>query len=232
MHLVYQAYYDENGELEEQPAGHVAIWQEWDGNQLISRMYLGSDGLPMNRIDGYAKAMWGQDEKGTRIVEFYDADEKSVPLDGINLVSGAEIGEDGWSEWMVPEIDIENCVFHIGMAVLGARKIGDSYTCSFEIEFKDVTQIEGKEFRLSTQGKADGSWGNGNIWNSRLMFYNEPMGDGIYNENNTVIIDESTVTVSSFDLDFRCDNWNSGMFRIRNVKIEKGDYVTELNPGS
>jgi hypothetical protein len=29
MHLVYQAYYDDEGNLETQPGGFVAVWQEW-----------------------------------------------------------------------------------------------------------------------------------------------------------------------------------------------------------
>lgn len=69
MHLIYEAYYDENGQLEEQPGGFVAVYQEWDKNwNLISRTYLGADGEPVNRVDGYAIELWG--ENGD--FEFYD----------------------------------------------------------------------------------------------------------------------------------------------------------------
>ena len=44
MHLLYEAYFNENGKLEKQPAGYVAIVQEWDGNELISRTYLNEKG--------------------------------------------------------------------------------------------------------------------------------------------------------------------------------------------
>ena len=36
---------------------------------------------------------------------------------------------------------------------------------------------------------------------------------------------------SDFQIAFRCDNWASGSFRIRDVKIEKGDSATKWTPG-
>ena len=55
--------------------------------------------------------------------------------------------------------------------------------------------------------------------------------DGIYSFNHTVILDEEAAASSIFELGFRCDNWASGAFRVRKIKIEKGDHASEWSPG-
>ena len=42
---------------------------------------------------------------------------------------------------------------------------------------------------------------------------------------------EKMVHATTFNLGFRCDYWNSGMFRIRKVKVEYGDTATEWTLG-
>lgn len=229
MHLVYQAYYDENGELEEQPGGYVAIYQEWDDEwDLISRTYLGSDGKPINRVDGFCKVDWSNGG-----LVFYDADGKSVPLERINLAREIKIDEDGWTDWMKPDYDKENSCFNIGYAVLGEKQVGDCYTCSFEIEFRDVTasqEGEDHKFRFYTQGTTDDEWGGANIWNSALINIYEPIENGTKTCVATVSLNEDGAKVSRFNLGFRCDYWASGEFRVKNVKVERGDTSTEWSP--
>ena len=105
MHLIYRAYYDDEGNLETQPARHVAIWQEWDDDwNLVSRTYLGADGEQVNIADGYSKAEWRTSDNGIRKIGFYDTEGKQ--LEGIHILWNVEFGEeDGWSEWMEPKME-------------------------------------------------------------------------------------------------------------------------------
>lgn len=228
MHLVYQAYYDENGELEEQPGGYVAIEQEWDGNQLISRTYLGSDGEPVNRAEGYCKVNWSNGD-----IVLYNTVGTTIPLDGINLARDVKVGENGWSDWIKPKYDELNSTFRIGVAELGEKEVGDSYTCSFEIEFRDVTATKGgedKRFNFRAQGATDGQWIGANVWNGSLIYLDEPIENGTRKCVATIEINEAGVGMLQFDLGFRCDYWASGEFRIRNVKVERGATATEWTP--
>lgn len=232
MHVLYKAYYDEKGNLETQAAGHVAIEQEWDSNwNLISRTYLDETGQPMMRKDGYAKAIWEQNDNGTWNVHLLNLEGKEVPLRGKNLVQDVKTGEDGWTEWMTPNTGVENYCFNIGFVNLGPRKEGDVYTSTLEIEFKGVTAMEGQAFRFWTQGAQDGKWFTGNVWNSSIVYLEEVPDDRVYRYTSTVTVSGGMVNVSMFNVGFRCDYWNSGMFRVRNVKIEKGNTSSEWTAG-
>ena len=55
--------------------------------------------------------------------------------------------------------------------------------------------------------------------------------DGVYRFTATRTIDDAMATASNFELGFRCDNWACGSFRVRNIKIEKGNTVTSWTPG-
>ncbi len=234
MHLVYKAYFDDQGQLEVQPGGYVAYEQEWDENgNLISRTYLGPDGRPVNRSDGYAKAEWSQNKNGTWILAFQDVEGRQVDdITGLNLVRlSIDIDDDGWSDWMKPVYDKENSCMTIATVNLGDKKAGDTYTCRIEVEVKDVQATEGMAFWFRSQGSADGAWDIGNVWNDGLINEREPLSDGIHTFTVTSQVNEKMVGVSRFDIGFRCDYWMSGMFRVRNVKIEKGDTATEWTPG-
>ncbi len=89
MHPTYQAYYDSDGEFEIQPGGYVAYEQEWDQDMnLISRTYLGSDGMPVNITAGYAKLVWESNADGSRDFVYYDVDGNVVPIEKQNLAHG------------------------------------------------------------------------------------------------------------------------------------------------
>jgi len=151
--------------------------------------------------------------------------------DGVNLAAGTS---SEWSEWLTPEVDKNNNTFNPFYAILGEKRIGDAYTCSLEIEFKDVratsTENEEQKFRFITQGAVDKSWEHGNVWNSSLIKLTEAISDGVYNYVSTVRITEKNVKAEQFNLGFRCDYWGSGSFRVRNVKVEKGITATEWTP--
>ena len=228
--VVEEYYYDINGSPMKQQAGHVAIRQEWNDGRLLVRTYLDETGNEINRNDGYSQVMWKNSENGIAI-ELYDVNRQIVSLDRINLVRDIETFPDGWSQWFTPEPNTENCCFNIGRVNLDEKKEGDKYTCRVVVEFKNVKEIEGKDFWIATQGTADGGWAKGNIWNSKLMRFSSAPQDGVYIFENTCTIDSDTVDVNTFRLGFRCDNWESGMFRIRDVVIEKGEQIIEWSPG-
>ena len=192
MHIVYQGFYDDEGELEEQPGGFVAIYQEWDKDwKLLSRTYLDENCEP-------------------------------VQLHGVYIHWNVKFDEDGWSDWMEPKPNTENYRFTIGFADLGEKKTGDKYKCSLEIEFRDVTASDGSEvFNFRTQGATDGQWIGANVWNSSLIFLDEPIENGTKEYQATVELNEIGAEINLFDLGFRCDYWGSGEFRVRNVKMER-----------
>ena len=145
MHLIYQAYYDDEGNLETQPARYVAIWQEWgDEGNLISRTYLGLDGEPITTTGGFAKAEWKTDQYGIRKLRLFN--NEGIQMEGVCILWNVEFSEDGWSEWMEPAVDSKNYCFTIGQAYLGRKTAGDEFTCSVEIEFKMLLQLKQRRF--------------------------------------------------------------------------------------
>lgn len=77
-----------------------------------------------------------------------------------------------------------------------------------------------------TQGAVDHEWLVPNVMNMTI----EPP-DGIYEFVSTVQINEEQAKSSLFEIEFRCDYWASGSFRVRNVRIEKGPNSMEWSPG-
>lgn len=224
-HIVRESYFDSYGNPAVQAAGYVAVTQEWDGEKLISRAYLGTDGKPMNRIDGYAKADWSAGD-----VVFYDVDGNLVPVEGINLFEDIKADIDGWSDWMTPTPNENNCCFRIGMINLGSKMTGDDYSCQLEIEFRDVSISEGLPFSFHCQGSADGKWDIGNVWNYCANLTEAP-DDGVYKFMQTMTITDKMADAESFEIAFRCDYWKSGSFRVRRVKIAKNQQPSEWTPG-
>ena len=177
------------------------------------------------------KATWTKNESGTRNIHLFNEKGEERPINGINLIMNLDTGPDGWSAWMTPERDVENCCFTIGEASLGEKREGDVYTCQIEIEFRGVKVTENKTFKFWTQGAVDESWRIGNVWFNSLVYLHTPPQDGIYSYCTTSIIDEKMTDASRFEVGFRCDYWESGAFRVRNVKIERGNKATEWSPG-
>lgn len=225
-----ESYFDINGEPLLQTAGYAAIEQEWENNDLISRTYLDPDGHPINRVDGYSKVIWEEIE-GVKTVRFYDIDGGEIPSEGLNLIKDMVICEDGWSEWFAPGYKRKNSTIYFNTISLDDRVAGDSYTCQFDIEFRGVTGVVGEEFLFQTQGSVDGKWNGGNIWTPDLICLKSPPGDGIQRCLSTIRISEKAVHASEFSIGFRFDHWASGEFRIKGVKIEKGQKPTEWTPG-
>ena len=63
------------------------------------------------------------------------------------------------------------------------------------------------------------------------MCIGQPPADGIYTFTVTREVSDAMIDASVFGVGFRCDYWASGSFRVRKVKIDKGDSQTEWEPG-
>ena len=230
MHLLFEAYYNKEGNLQKQIAGHVAIEQKWDGDVLVSRTYLDANGNPMNRIDGYARVAWIDSGR----VKYYNKDGSEVSINGLNLTKDAIIYSDGWSEWMAPEYDVENCIINIGNFNLGDSMEGDEFTLSVTIEFRNVTSTTGESFAFRTAGSVNNvwdKWSEKNPWNFSYIDVNSVPTDGVYIFTKTISKTNGMSESSKCNMGFRCDFWNSGAFRIRDLKVEKGNTATEWSPG-
>jgi len=166
----------------------------------------------------------------TGVVETQEDLKKILAAEKIVGKNLAVVTSDEWSEWMTPAYNEKNKTFNVTYAELGEKKVGDSYTCQVEIEFKDVTATEGEKFAFNTQGAVDKSWELGNIWNSKIIKLSEPPEDGVFFYTATNQITEKNVDATQFNIGFRCDYWASGSFRIRNIKVEKGTIATEWTP--
>ena len=217
-------------EVVKHSAGFSMFEQTWEGTRHKAKRYLDSDGNPVIRTDGYSKVVWNTGENGMQYVSFYNINGEEMGSRGLNLAYENATAE-GWSDWMTPEPGIENICFSLGIINLDHRIIGDMYTSQIEIEFKDVTDMDGRPFYFWTQGSVDGRWDIGNIWDGSLVWLEAPPGDGVYKYISTRVVDENMAKASSFELGFRCDNWASGSFRVRNIKVEKGNNATEWTPG-
>lgn len=153
--------------------------------------------------------------------------------DGFNLALGTS---SEWSEWMTPEYNT-NSRFEVAMAHLDEKKAGDAYTCQVEIEFADVTPTQGTEdahFRFVANGKVDDLWGElgeSNVW-KYLVDLSVPPTNGVYKYVATKVINTINANATDFELGFLCENWASGRFRVRCVKVEKGAHATDWTPAS
>lgn len=227
---IEERYFDVQGQPVSQPAGHYGYSQCFDSsNNLLSRLYIDPHGLEMRRYDGYAGVLWEYDDCGKiESCTFIDENGKVIDDTSLNLAIDTPYE---WSSWMTPVPDQINQCYTIGKLMLGDLEIEDTFACQLEIEFKGVNAIDGKQFRFKAQGAVDKAWGKKNIWNTGLVDLNTPPIDGVYSFSAIQMIDENNKEACVFDLGFRCDYWGSGAFRVRYVKIEKGDVFSTPTPG-
>lgn len=149
--MIREEYYGADGKPMTQAAAHTAIRQIWNGDTLASREYLDATGELVNRTDGYAWAVWEKEGNYTS-VEFYAVDGIEVSVTGLNLAKDIRGDSDGWSDWMIPTYNIVNSCQNIGSVNLGPKVEGDVYSCTIEIEFRNVSATEGETLRFWTQG--------------------------------------------------------------------------------
>lgn len=231
--MIREAYYDAKGQPVIKHAGFSAIMQDFnESGDLILRRYLDKDGQSITRKDGYMEVKWiPNKETGALDAFFFAENGKLVNSSKINLARDIPGDAECWSTWMMPEYNVLNSCRYIGSVNLGDKKTGDVFTCRVEVEFRGVTGTEGAAFGFRTQGAADGKWDKGNVWNNNLINLNIPPQDGVYTFMVTNTVNEKMLSVTDFDMGFRCDNWKSGMFRVRKVMVVSGDTIGEWSPG-
>lgn len=222
----HKAWFTEINEPYMHSSGYFGLNEVHDSKgNLIARYYLNDKDIETDRADGFSKVEWITD--GTDKVILLDEGGRQIDITGINLVKDAD---DNWSEWISPQYYTANSCIVTDTVVLGEKKEGDNYSCQFEIEFRNVSVAQGHEFLFQTQGAVDNGWNVNNVWGLFAVLHDSPP-DGVYQYSMTCRLDEDMANASEFDIGFRCDNWSSGEFRIRKIKIEKNTQPSEWTQG-
>ena len=103
---------------------------------------------------------------------------------------------------------------------------------SFDIDVKKFTGSGDGPFALYLQGDVDGSWGYGNPFTNYNFATKALAGD--YTEHVSYICKIANTYQAKavcFQLLYRCDySDGTGKFRIRNLKVEKGNKATDWTP--
>lgn len=217
--IIREEYYGADGNPCVLKEGYSAFRQTWNGQDPAERVYLGTDGEPVTRTDGYSRISWKKDKNGISVARYYDGQGNEISIDGLNLARDVQTGEDGWSMWMTPETKITNSYLYIGAVNLGEKSEGDRFICEFEVEFRGV-KASGDGFLFRAQGTTDGTRAVNSPWNKIISLKKVPK-DGVYSIRKECALTEKTAKAGDFYIGFRCDNWESGSFRVRNVSIRK-----------
>lgn len=137
-----------------------------------------------------------------------------------------------WSEWLVPKKDNLNFCGSICTIYTGQKKVGDIYTVSFDIDVKKFTQGSGGTFAIQIQGATDDKWLVGNPFTNYNFTKKALASDYTEHVSYKVIIHkEDTANATKFEFGYRCDySDGTGKFRIKNIKVEKGNKATDWTP--
>ena len=154
-------------------------------------------------------------------------------LDNIS-VGGRNIARntsDKWSDWVTPRPNATNVVTSTGSTIYFTSKIqkGDTYMIQVEVEFDGVTASSGKRSYISLQGSVDGKWGSNkfNPWHT----YKYDITDGIVAFKKLRVANVTPEPAETYaDVTFRVDDWASGRYRWRRIKVEEGNKLTDWSP--
>ena len=136
-----------------------------------------------------------------------------------------------WSDWITPKPNSTNVTASSRSTIYFPLEInvGDEYYIQCEIEFDNVTPSDGKRSCFSLQGSVDGKWESGkfNPWDAH--FYD--VKNGILKVSKKVISNvKPTPTEVYGDCGFRVDDWATGRYRWRRIKVELGNKATDWSP--
>lgn len=156
----------------------------------------------------------------------------NLEIGGRNL---ARETSSSWSDWIIPTANTDNLDYDLAIAYLSdvAKSSGDEYTCSIEIECKDIKQgTLSHPPLLSFVGDVDGDYSylDKSIWTYREV----PKTDGVHRVVWTRSIEQDVLDKTNYDsvgCHCICANWDgTGKFRWRNLKVEKGNKATDWSP--
>jgi hypothetical protein len=155
----------------------------------------------------------------------------NIDIGGRNL---ARKTSNEWSNWYVPHSKYNYCE-NISFIYPGPRSVGDVFMVSFDIDVKKFVGAGGK-FSLVLQGPVDDNWVVNNPFingDFNHKFSTKALA-GDYTEHvsyNCEIRKPEEASASKFLLTYRCDySDGTGKFRIRNLKVEKGNKATDWTP--
>lgn len=152
----------------------------------------------------------------------------NIDIGGRNL---ARKTSNEWGRWYSP-LNKSNCVEIISLIYPGPRSVGDVFMLSFDIDVKKFTGSGDGPFALYVQGDVDGSWNYGNPFTNYNFATKALAGDYTEHISYTCeIANTYQAKAVCFQLLYRCDySDGTGKFRIRNLKVEKGNKATDWTP--
>ena len=152
----------------------------------------------------------------------------NIDIGGRNL---ARKTSNEWGRWYSP-LNKSNCVEVISLIYPGPRSVGDVFMLSFDIDVKKFTGSGDGPFALYVQGDVDGSWNYGNPFTNYNFATKALAGDYTEHVSYTCeIANTYQAKAVCFQLLYRCDySDGTGKFRIRNLKVEKGNKATDWTP--
>ena len=152
----------------------------------------------------------------------------NIDIGGRNL---ARKTSNEWGRWYSP-LNKNNCVEIISLIYPGPRSVGDVFMLSFDIDVKKFTGSGDGPFALYLHGDVDGSWGYGNPFTNYNFATKALAGDYTEHVSYTCkIANTYQAKAVCFQLLYRCDySDGTGKFRIRNLKVEKGNKATDWTP--
>ena len=159
--------------------------------------------------------------------------EVTSSIDGIS-VGGRNLARNtsnDWSDWITPKANSTNETASSGSVIYFPTEInvGDEYYIQCEVEFDNVTASDGKISYFGLQGSVDGKWeaGKFNPWQYRIK--NIENGIVHFSVKKTSNVKPTPAEVYA-DCGFRVDNWATGRYRWRRIKVEVGNKPTDWSP--
>lgn len=159
--------------------------------------------------------------------------EVTSAIDGIS-VGGRNLARNtsnDWSDWITPRANSTNVTASSGSVIYFPTEInvGDDYYIQCEVEFDNVTPSEGKRSFFYLQGSVDGK-GEANKFNP-WFYWLDDIKNGILKISlkKTSKFKPTPPEVYA-DCGFRVDDWATGRYRWRRIKVELGNKATDWSP--
>ena len=139
-----------------------------------------------------------------------------------------------WSDWITPNVNKNNITtYFYDCKDTSLFEKDAEFTISFDVEFSGVTKGTGGSFRLYSQwcftvNGSNTGWSEKPVTNA--MNITETPADGVYHYTATGKLSANYTNATKVQFAPRADYWGSGKYRIRNVKLEKGNKVTDWSP--
>lgn len=137
-----------------------------------------------------------------------------------------------WCNWIIPTANYKNFAGTISYIYPGDKNINDIFTVSFDIEVKKFTAGDSGNFTIYLQGAVDGSWSIGNPFPKYNFTAKSLSGDYMEHVSYVCkITSQNIADASKFEFGYRCNySDGTGKFRIKNLKVEKGNKPTDWTP--